>query len=152
MHRGIVEPRPRYVPAAGAAIGALAVVGQNLVDNWDWHMARLERLWHGLVMRIRWSVLQIGRALNTLGLMADENRHFRPVRPSGRVEDGSDRRAWRVHLTPAAEPAMRKLRKQAFELRRDALAGLSRAERERFVDALLAIKANLSRMQRNGGE
>ena len=45
---------------------------------------------------------------------------------------------------------MRKLRKQAFGLRRDALAGLSAAERERFVDALLAIKANLSRLQRGG--
>ena len=61
-------------------------------------------------------------------------------------------RAWRVHLTAAAEPVMRKLRKQAFGLRRDALAGLSAAERERFVDTLLAIKANLSRLQRNGSQ
>jgi len=64
-----------------------------------------------------------------------------------REDDAHDRRAWRVHLTAAAEPAMRKLRKQAFGLRRDALAGLSATERERFVDALLAIKANLSRLK-----
>jgi len=52
-----------------------------------------------------------------------------------------------VHLTAAAEPAMRKLRKQAFGLRRDALAGLSARQREQFVDALLAIKSNLSRLK-----
>jgi len=55
--------------------------------------------------------------------------------------------SWRVHLTAAAEPAMRKLRKQAFGLRRDALAGLSARQREQFVDALLAIKSNLSRLK-----
>ncbi len=43
---------------------------------------------------------------------------------------------------------MRRLRKQAARLRADALAGLSAAERERFVDTLLAVKANLSRMSR----
>ena len=40
----------------------------------------------------------------------------------------------------------------AAGLRRDALAGLSGKERERFVDALLAIKANLSRMQRGSSQ
>jgi hypothetical protein len=35
------------------------------------------------------------------------------------------------------------MRTIAAELRRDALAGISAAERERFVDTLLAIKENL---------
>jgi hypothetical protein len=39
------------------------------------------------------------------------------------------------------------MRALAAELRRDALAGLSAAERERFVDSLLAIKSNLQRLQ-----
>ncbi|MND04206.1 hypothetical protein D3C83_243700 [compost metagenome] len=37
------------------------------------------------------------------------------------------------------------MRSVAADLRRDTLAGLGSAERERFVDTLLAIKANLQR-------
>jgi DNA-binding MarR family transcriptional regulator len=93
------------------------------------------------------AILEIERP--TLGRLLDRLERKGWVR---REPDAHDRRAWRVHLTPAAEPAMRKLRKQAFELRRDALKGVSAAEREHFVDTLLAVKANLSRMQRNGEE
>ena len=57
---------------------------------------------------------------------------------------------WRVRLTKEVEPALRTMRALAAELRRDALAGLSAAERERFVDSLLAIKSNLLRLQSNG--
>jgi len=64
-----------------------------------------------------------------------------------RTHDARDRRIWRVHLTGEAEPALRTMRKLAAELRRDALAGLPAAERERFVDSLLAIKSNLVRLQ-----
>ena len=66
-----------------------------------------------------------------------------------REHDARDRRAWRVHLGDAAEPQMRALRKRAGELMGDALAGLSAAERERLIDLLLAVKANLAR---RGGE
>lgn len=66
-----------------------------------------------------------------------------------REHDARDRRAWRVHLGEAAEPQMRALRKRAGELMGDALAGLSAADRERLVDLLLAVKANLAR---RGGE
>jgi MarR family transcriptional regulator for hemolysin len=88
------------------------------------------------------AILEVERA--TLGRLLDRLQAKGWVR---REDDARDRRAWRVHLTPAADPAMRKLRKQAFGLRRDALAGLSAAQREQFVDALLAIKANLSRLK-----
>ena len=88
------------------------------------------------------AILEVERA--TLGRLLDRLQAKGWVR---REDDARDRRAWRVHLTAAAEPAMRKLRKQAFGLRRDALAGLSAAQREQFVDALLAIKANLSRLK-----
>ena len=66
-----------------------------------------------------------------------------------REHDARDRRAWRVYLADAAEPQMRSLRKRAGELMNDALAGLSAAERERLIDLLLSVKANLAR--RNGG-
>jgi DNA-binding MarR family transcriptional regulator len=79
----------------------------------------------------------------TLGRLLDRLEAKGWVR---REPDSRDRRAWRVHLTDAVEPAMRKLRKVAAELRSDALAGLSAQERERFIDTLLAVKANLVRM------
>lgn len=60
-----------------------------------------------------------------------------------REHDAKDRRIWRVHLTDEVEPALRTMRAIAKELRRDALTGISAAERERFVDTLLAIKENL---------
>ena len=60
-----------------------------------------------------------------------------------REHDAKDRRVWRVHLTAEVEPALRTMRAIAKELRRDALTGISAAERERFVDTLLSIKENL---------
>ena len=81
----------------------------------------------------------------TLGRLLDRLEAKGWVR---REHDSRDRRAWRVHLTDAVEPAMRKLRKVASELRSDALAGLSAPERERFIDTLLAVKANLARMEK----
>ncbi len=91
-------------------------------------------------------VLEIERP--TLGRLLDRLQAKGWVR---REHDAHDRRAWRVHLTDAAEPAMRTMRKVAAELRSDALAGLSAQERERFVDALLAVKGNLQRMTKEGG-
>lgn len=67
-----------------------------------------------------------------------------------REHDARDRRAWRVHLGEAAEPQMRALRKRAAELMGDALAGLSAGERERLIDLLLAVKANLARRSEAG--
>ena len=80
----------------------------------------------------------------TLGRLLDRLEAKGWVR---RDHDSRDRRAWRVYLTDEVEPALRAMRAIAAELRRDALAGLTSAERERFVDTLLAIKANLARMK-----
>jgi DNA-binding MarR family transcriptional regulator len=80
----------------------------------------------------------------TLGRLLDRLQAKGWVR---READARDGRVWRVYLTAEVEPAMRTLRAVAAELRRDALAGLSAAEREHFIDALLAIRSNLVRMQ-----
>jgi DNA-binding MarR family transcriptional regulator len=80
----------------------------------------------------------------TLGRLLDRLEAKGWVR---REHDARDRRVWRVHLTEAVEPALRTMRAVAADLRRDALAGMSAAERERFVNALLAIKSNLLRLQ-----
>ena len=79
----------------------------------------------------------------TLGRLLDRLEAKGWVR---RDHDARDRRVWRLHLTEEVEPALRTMRAIAAELRRDALAGMSAAERERFVDTLLAIKSNLQRL------
>ena len=84
----------------------------------------------------------------TLGRLLDRLEAKGWVR---REDDATDRRAWRVYLTDEVGPAMRELRAVAAELRRDALAGLSAAERERFVDTLLAIKSNLTKIPSGAG-
>jgi DNA-binding MarR family transcriptional regulator len=90
--------------------------------------------------------LEIEKA--TLGRLLDRLEAKGWVR---REDDATDRRAWRVYLTDEVGPAMRELRAVAAELRRDALAGLSAAERERFVDTLLAIKSNLAKVPPGDG-
>jgi MarR family transcriptional regulator for hemolysin len=83
----------------------------------------------------------------TLGRLLDRLETKGWVR---REHDAKDRRAWRVYLTDSVEPAMKTMRSVAGELRRDAMAGLSAEDRERFVDLLIAVKSNLQR-QDNGG-
>ena len=83
----------------------------------------------------------------TLGRLLDRLEAKGWVR---REHDAKDRRAWRVYLSESTEPAMKTMRVVAAELRRDAMAGLSADDRERFVDLLIAVKGNLQR-QENGG-
>ena len=94
-------------------------------------------------------LLEIERA--TLGRLLDRLEAKGWVR---READAGDRRAKRVFLTEEVEPALKAMRTAAAELRRDALAGLSAEEQERFVDTLLVVKANLngaeSGVARNG--
>ena len=84
-------------------------------------------------------ILQVEKA--TLGRLLDRLEAKGWVR---RENHADDRRAKRVYLTEEVEPALKAMRAAAAELRRDALGGLSAEDQTRFVDALLAIKANLS--------
>jgi MarR family transcriptional regulator for hemolysin len=85
-------------------------------------------------------ILEVEKA--TLGRLLDRLEAKGWVRREG---DADDRRAKRVFLTEEVEPALKAMRAAAADLRRDALAGLSADDQTRFVDTLLAIKANLSR-------
>jgi MarR family transcriptional regulator, transcriptional regulator for hemolysin len=85
-------------------------------------------------------ILEVEKA--TLGRLLDRMEQKRWIRRENHAED---RRAKRVFLTDEVEPALKAMRAAAAEVRREALAGLSAAQQEQFVDALLAIKANLSR-------
>lgn len=77
----------------------------------------------------------------TLGRLLDRLEAKGWVRREG---DARDRRAKRIYLTEEVEPVMKEMRTVAAGVRRDALAGLSIDEQARFVDALLAVKANLA--------
>jgi len=85
-------------------------------------------------------ILEVERA--TLGRLLDRLETKGWVRRESHV---GDRRAKRVFLTEEVEPALKAMRAAAAELRRDALSGISAEDQSRFVDALLAVKANLSR-------
>jgi MarR family transcriptional regulator, transcriptional regulator for hemolysin len=85
-------------------------------------------------------ILEVEKA--TLGRLLDRLEAKGWVR---RESHAGDRRAKRVFLTEEIEPALKTMRAAAADLRRDALVGLSVEDQTRFVDALLTIKANLSR-------
>jgi MarR family transcriptional regulator, transcriptional regulator for hemolysin len=87
-------------------------------------------------------ILEIEKA--TLGRLLDRMQAKGWIR---REDHASDRRAKRVFLTDEVEPALQGLRAAAAELRKDALAGLQPAQREQFVDMLLAVKASLARAE-----
>jgi DNA-binding MarR family transcriptional regulator len=87
-------------------------------------------------------VLEVEKA--TLGRLLDRLEQKGWVR---RESDPGDRRVRRVFLTEEVEPAIKAMRVAAAEVRRDALAGLSAEQQERFVDTLLTVKANLSRVE-----
>lgn len=95
-------------------------------------------------------LLEVEKA--TLGRLLDRLETKGWVR---RAADPQDRRAKRVYLTEEVEPAMRTMRKIAAGVRSDALAGLTQAQQDRFLDALLTIKSNLVEAAgpngRNGG-
>jgi DNA-binding MarR family transcriptional regulator len=87
-------------------------------------------------------VLEVEKA--TLGRLLDRLEAKGWVRREGHA---ADRRAKRIFLTDEVEPVIKAMRAAAAEVRREALAGLTPEQQERFVDTLLAVKANL-----NGGD
>ena len=76
----------------------------------------------------------VGRLLDRL-----EEKHW--IR---RRSDPSDRRVNRVFLTTEVEPVVDEMRRRAALVRSDALAGLSQAQQEEFVNILLHIRGNLA--------
>lgn len=61
-----------------------------------------------------------------------------------RRPDPTDRRAYRVHLTPAADPVLRELTELGADEERRALAGLDAEEIARFSETLGRVLANLA--------
>ena len=61
-----------------------------------------------------------------------------------RRADPKDRRIWRLHLTPAAEPMLAEIKKHKESLREEITAGVKPATIDVMVDELLKLKANLT--------
>ncbi len=61
-----------------------------------------------------------------------------------RRADPKDRRVWRLHLLPAAEPMLRELKRHKAELRDEITAGVDPASLDLLIDGLLKLKANLT--------
>lgn len=84
----------------------------------------------------------------TLGRLIDR------MEEAGWVErrpDRSDRRARLLYMTEKAAPMMERMRALAEETRNEALAGLPPDRREELIDALVAVRSNLSERGRAGG-
>ena len=80
----------------------------------------------------------------TLGRLLDRMEQKGWIRREGHSDD---RRAKRVFLTEEVEPAIKTMRAAAAALRKEALGTVPAAQQEQFVDVLLAIKSNLSRLE-----
>ena len=57
--------------------------------------------------------------------------------------DPADRRVWRLHLTPAADPVLAEIDQVRIGFDAEATAGLTAERREAVIEALLLIRANL---------
>ena len=98
-----------------------------------WHLAREQGLKQAaLAERMDVAPISLARQLDKL---EQENL-------VERRRDASDRRCFRLYLTPAAEPVLALLRQLAEETRAEAMAGFSAQE-------LAQLQALLSRLRRN---
>jgi MarR family transcriptional regulator for hemolysin len=77
----------------------------------------------------------------TVGRLVDrlESRGFVERRP-----DASDRRIWRLHLTPAAIPMLEEIAKARMELNAMLMAGIPQKNLDAAIDCLLEMKTNLA--------
>jgi MarR family transcriptional regulator, transcriptional regulator for hemolysin len=73
-------------------------------------------------------------------------RHIDRLQDAGWVErrrDPMDRRAWRLYVTEKAHPTLSQMQQISLETRAEALQGLSAAESDALLNALLRLKSNL---------
>ena len=63
-----------------------------------------------------------------------------------RRRDGTDRRAWRIHLTEAAAPVIARLEAMGVGFNADILAGINEADRKTAERVLARIRQNLDQI------
>lgn len=77
-------------------------------------------------------------------------RHIDRLEDAGWVErrrDPADRRAWRLYLAEKVQPILDRMRTLSNRTRDEALAGLTAAQRDALVEALITIKDNLCQVE-----
>jgi MarR family transcriptional regulator for hemolysin len=77
----------------------------------------------------------------TVGRLIDRLEHRSLVE---RHPDPEDRRIWRLHLTEAAQPMLKKIMRARAELNDILTAGLPSKDLEAVVDCLLQMKTNMA--------
>jgi DNA-binding MarR family transcriptional regulator len=116
---------------------------------------------HGMT-RAQWMILvhldrQPGMSQNELASLIEVEpitvgRLVDRLEARGMVErrpDPSDRRIWRLHLTPDARPMLKEIDKARAELNAIMTADIPATELETAVDSLLQMKANVSDTRAN---
>ncbi len=111
---------------------------------------------HGMT-RAQWVILsrlerQPGLSQNEMAAIVEVEpitiaRLVDRLQAAGYVErraDPKDRRIWRLHLTPAAEPMLAEIKKVKAQLHDEITAGVEPATLDLMVDGLLKLKANLT--------
>src|SRR5262245_36118567 len=126
-------------------------------------LARMVRTWadarardYGMT-RAQWMILvrldrQPGMSQNELAALIEVEpitvgRLIDRLEQRGMVErhpDPADRRIWRLHLTPAAQPMLKTIAKARAEVNDILTAGLPRKTLEAAVDALRQMKTNIA--------
>jgi DNA-binding MarR family transcriptional regulator len=101
-------------------------------------LVRLERLpgmsQNELAAQIEVEPITVGRLVDRL-----ESRGFVERRP-----DDSDRRIWRLHLSPAATPMLEEIAKARAELNAMLVAQIPQKTLDATIDCLLEMKTNLT--------
>ena len=111
---------------------------------------------HGMT-RAQWMILvrldrQAGMSQNELAALIEVEpitvgRLIDRLERRGMVErcpDPADRRIWRLHLTPAAQPMLKKIAKARAELNEILTAGVPPKDLQALVDCLSQMKTNMT--------
>lgn len=126
-------------------------------------LARLARTWADnrareyAMTRAQWMILvrlerQPGMSQSELAALIEVEpitvaRLVDRLQARGMVErrpDASDRRIWRLHLTPAAQPMLKEIASVRAELNAIMCAGIPQKHLDIVIDSLLIMKANMA--------
>ncbi len=133
--------------AARIAVGTVALMLRTYIDGTAGGIGSTRAQWTVLARLDRFEGIKQSELAEMLDLRPITlTRLLDRLCDGGLVErraDPNDRRANRLHLTPAARPLLQRLGALGEELMATALAGIDRIAVERMVAALATVKENL---------
>lgn len=141
--------KPELTETAGFLFGTIARLIRRDFDRRLQHLGLTQAQWRtllhvshseGTTQAALAEVLEIQPI--TLARLLDRMENWVERRPCP-----TDRRAFQLYLTPAAQPLMRQIREIAIPTRDLAFAGLSEDQRELLTSLLTTVKDNLQRAE-----